>query len=115
LIGIGDLERLQSGNSQFQTKFDWGEVTVHLQSSKGVIQEIKIYSDCFMPQMIDKLMLTLQGCPYSAKGILDACARTKSHHLAEDAHPPVDQFCYWFISNIKQTQNTENSICDLVE
>lgn len=50
-------------------KFEWGYIDVHLNSQKGKISEIKIFSDSLHPEMIEALNLNLNNKTYDAAGI----------------------------------------------
>jgi lipoate-protein ligase A len=79
---------------QYQHRFDWGEVIVHILSKQGIIQDIKIFSDNLIPQMVDSLMLNLKGIVLSTEEIKKACEIAKLK-VSEEAHAHIDQFCAW--------------------
>jgi lipoate-protein ligase A len=50
---------------QMSEWFTWGTVEVHLNTEKGQIKDIKIFSDSLHPEMIEMLMASLKGIPYN--------------------------------------------------
>jgi lipoate-protein ligase A len=53
----------------FEEKFDWGHIEVHLEANKGIIEDIKIFSDSLHPEMIEYLTLNLLKTPYTISGV----------------------------------------------
>jgi len=96
-----------------ETRFDWGSVTVHLDFKQGSFQDIKIYSDNLIPNMIDKLTLNLRdqfqklthdsnyrwnisdgkGNHQMSTSIGIACEKTKLE--VPEAVAQIDQFQNW--------------------
>lgn len=60
-------------NHQMHERFDWGSMEVHLDSHKGLIEEVKIFSDSLHPEMIEYLTQALKGQNYDAQGVEKAC------------------------------------------
>lgn len=59
-------------NHKMDTRFEWGGVEVHLDSHKGMIKDIKIYSDSLQPEMIEHLTIALKDKEYSSHGVQKA-------------------------------------------
>lgn len=62
---------------QFETRFDWGILDVHINSKDGKIDQVVIYSDTLFPDLIQELTQNLTGVDYSFKGISQAISKTK--------------------------------------
>jgi lipoate-protein ligase A len=52
-------------SQQMAEYFAWGLVEVHLNAEKGIVSEIKIFSDSLHPEMIEMLMTSLTGISYN--------------------------------------------------
>ena len=85
-------------NHQFDERFTWGGVEVHLNSNKGLIEEITIFSDCLYPPLIEAFMASLKGVPYKAESVEEVLMNLKEEF--ENHHGEVDDFKTWLISNI---------------
>lgn len=85
-------------SQRMDEKFDWGYVDVHLNSEKGIITDIKIFSDSLHPEMIAELSHNLKNCDIRNSGIDLAIAKTK------DELPMIadylDSFSSWFKAQI---------------
>jgi lipoate-protein ligase A len=53
----------------FEEKFEWGHIEVHLEADKGIIEDIKIFSDSLHPEMIEYLTLNLLKTSYTSSGV----------------------------------------------
>jgi len=45
-------------------RFDWGEMDVHINTKRGVIDEVKIFSDILYPTLVDELEKRMVGVRY---------------------------------------------------
>jgi len=88
-----------SFNHHMETRFEWGIMDVHINSTNGLIEGIKIYSDSLLPAMIDDITAALKGVKYSAEGIRAALKPTPERPFT-DAEVYVNQFRDWLIANI---------------
>lgn len=86
-------------SQRMDEKFSWGYVDVHLNAEKGIISDLKIFSDSLHPEMIEQLTLNLKNCDYSVIGIDKAIAQTKNDlpMIAEY----LDDFSTWFKQQIR--------------
>ncbi|OIQ15932.1 MAG: lipoate--protein ligase [Bacteriovorax sp. MedPE-SWde] len=57
-------------------RFEWGGMEVHIDSHKGMIKDVRIFSDSLHPEMIELLSTNLVGKEYNAQGISMACHET---------------------------------------
>ncbi|MFO7850329.1 MAG: lipoate--protein ligase, partial [Spirochaetia bacterium] len=48
-------------------RFDWGRVELFINTSRGRIADIKIYSDTLWPEIVEQLMQDLPDTPYDGK------------------------------------------------
>ncbi|AYV78380.1 MAG: hypothetical protein Edafosvirus11_15 [Edafosvirus sp.] len=84
---------------KMETRFTWGTIDVNIEAEKGKITQIKIYSDCLNPAMIEDIQSTLLGVEFKH----DAISKTL-HKLADINKPPVDEhikeFLEWFVKNL---------------
>lgn len=62
-------------NHQMAQYFSWGLVDVHIASEKGIISQIKIFSDSLHPEMIEILTARLAGIFYDSSAINDVCIK----------------------------------------
>ncbi len=80
-------------------RFDWGAVDVHINSKKGKIQDIKIFSDSLHPEMIEHLNTNLQNVSYNPEGIKSGVSKTIVElPMIEDY---LFQFESWLSTNIQ--------------
>jgi lipoate-protein ligase A len=56
-------------NHEMHTRFDWGGLEVHIEAGKGHIQDVKIFSDCLKPELIERLQPVLIGLPYEGTAV----------------------------------------------
>ena len=85
-------------NHQFDERFTWGSVDVHINSNKGLIEEVKIFSDCLHPPLIESFSESLNGVQYDPRSVENALLLLKDDfqgYLEE-----VDEFTKWIITNI---------------
>ncbi|KAL0230257.1 hypothetical protein PCE1_003818 [Barthelona sp. PCE] len=54
---------------KLETRFDWGEVVMHVVANGGVIKELKVYSDCLSLALPGLIEGALSGCAYDADAI----------------------------------------------
>lgn len=59
--------RTPAFSHRLNRRFDWGGMDLHLNTKKGIIEEVQIFSDCLKPNMIDLLTEQLPGCRYGAE------------------------------------------------
>ena len=52
-------------SQQMSEYFTWGMIEVHLNAEKGIVTEVKIFSDSLHPEMIEMLMTSLTGISYN--------------------------------------------------
>jgi len=64
-------------NHSLEKRFTWGNIDLQVNAKKGIITEVKIFSDSLYPQMIDELTLALEGSTYDHRGITEAVENTK--------------------------------------
>jgi lipoate-protein ligase A len=86
-------------NHQFETRFPWGGVEVHLNSNKGIIEETKIFSDSLFPPLIEAFMNTLTKSAYDGSVILGKLNSLKKNY--PDHQGEISDFSSWLIANIK--------------
>ena len=81
----------------FESRFEWGGVEVFLNSHKGQIKDIQIYSDSLHPEMISLLIESLQGVffrPEDLKNSLEKLA--KDYEMYKDY---LQEFSEWVCKN----------------
>lgn len=59
-------------NHTMETRFDWGNMDVHIDAKRGRIEQAKIYSDSLFPEMVDALMAELPGHRYDPEELKEA-------------------------------------------
>ena len=79
-------------------KLSFGCIEVNLNSHKGVITDIKIFSDSLHPEMIQYLMTDLDGVSLTSEGITTALNSTKKDLPMIETF--IDEFRDWFIEQI---------------
>lgn len=61
-------------NHQMTERFTWGLMEVHLDVHKAQVEKTQIYSDSLHPEMIEHLMASLTGIPYTKEAFQKAIA-----------------------------------------
>jgi|LSQX01.3.fsa_nt_gb lipoate-protein ligase A len=63
------LENTPQFTHSFTHRFEWGEVTLHVQVEKGVISEVKLYTDALDTTLATRVANALIGLAYDASTI----------------------------------------------
>jgi lipoate-protein ligase A len=85
-------------NHHLENRFEWGGMDVHIDSHKGKIEKIKIYSDSLHPEMIEALMKNLTGIAYDKEHIQQAINKTQNElPMIKDY---LDEFGSWLTQSI---------------
>lgn len=64
-------------------RFDWGEVEINLTLQKGIIKEVKVFTDAMDVEMFDRFTLEIQGLPYQKAILTDAVKQNVSDEAAQ--------------------------------
>jgi lipoate-protein ligase A len=76
-----------------KTRFDWGSIDLHMDTKRGIISAVNIFSDCLKPDMIAGLMEALPGVRYGSKDIA-AAVRGLKGAMAE-AGTELEEIAEW--------------------
>ncbi len=79
-------------------RFDWGRMEVYIDTKAGKINDIQIYSDSLVPEMVASLMSDLKGVHYDPNSILQALEKTKQK-IPKDTEQ-ITQFGEWLQDQI---------------
>ena len=79
-------------------RFDWGEMDVHINTRRGEIEEVKIFSDVLYPDFVDQLEQRMVGVRYDKAAIRDFFRKT-APELA-DWSEMASEFGEWLTSEI---------------
>ena len=60
------------------TRFDWGEVTLHVDSRDGVVTGVKVFSDSLVPELAERLEAALHGRAYDPAGVAQAVGAARA-------------------------------------
>ncbi|MAF77833.1 MAG: lipoate--protein ligase [Halobacteriovoraceae bacterium] len=80
-------------NHKFETRFQWGGVEVHLNSNKGMIEEVTIFSDSLFPPLIESFMESLKDIPYRSASVKSQLDSLKDKFT--DHHQEIEDFSDW--------------------
>ena len=64
-------------------RFDWGEVEINLSLQKGIIKEVKIFTDAMDVEMFDQLSQALVGEPYQKTAMATAVKESVADETAK--------------------------------
>lgn len=64
-------------------RFDWGRIDLHLDVHRGMVREVKIFSDCLHPDVIEALHGVFPGVRYSKDNLAAAVRRVPVADEAE--------------------------------
>jgi lipoate-protein ligase A len=81
-----------------EEKLSFGCIEVNLNSHKGIITDIKIFSDSLHPEMIQYLMNDLDAVALTSVGIKAALSSTKKDLPMIEIF--IDEFAEWFIKQV---------------
>jgi lipoate---protein ligase len=85
-------------NHHLNHKFDWGEIDAHIDSHKGLMTQVKLFSDSLHPDLIDEISKAFPGYEYSQKGIEEAVEKLmKSIPFYETE---LNEFSEWLIKEV---------------
>lgn len=85
-------------NHHLEERFEWGGIDLHINSNKGMIDNVVIFSDSLHPEMIKVLMDKMIAVSYSKEGIQEAISNAKQElPMIEDY---LMDFESWLIKNI---------------
>ncbi len=81
-----------------EERFSWGMVEVHLDTDRGRIQKVQVFSDALDHELIADIPVHLQGVLYRSDGILGAAT---THRLADpERSEAIDEFYRWLAGEI---------------
>jgi len=84
-----------------ENRFEWGTMQVHIDSKKGIITSVKIFSDSLHPNMVQDLQSNLLGTTYDQEGIKKACTKTKNlQEKNPQLIPHIEEFTTWLTNNL---------------
>jgi len=84
---------------QMEEKFTWGHMDVNLDTHKGKVTNVKIFSDGLHPEMIEYLMEDLTGRDYTPESIYQGIEATKNKlPMIADY---LDEFSRWLLVQIR--------------
>lgn len=69
------LEKTPQFTHFFTHRFEWGEASLHLQVEKGLISEVRMFTDALDTSIVDRAVGILKGVPYN-HAVLAELART---------------------------------------
>ncbi|MFO7848358.1 MAG: lipoate protein ligase C-terminal domain-containing protein, partial [Spirochaetia bacterium] len=79
-------------------RFDWGRMELFINTRRGQITEVKVYSDTLMPELVEHLMEDLKDIPYDGKTI-EKRLRDTAVKLPE-AEDHLRELSDWLVSEI---------------
>lgn len=84
-----------------ERRFPWGIMDLYLTQVGGKIADVKIYSDCLYPIMIEEIEKALLGIPYHQSEVLKALENTKKAlEATPSVFPFIDEFGQWVIESM---------------
>ncbi len=85
-------------NHSMETRFDWGNMDVHIDARRGRIEKAKIYSDSLFPEMVDALMAELPGHRYDPEEVKEAV--TGVADLFPEQRRELEEFGSWLAESL---------------
>lgn len=84
-----------------EKRFQWGIMDVNITSENGKISQIKIYSDCLYPIMIEEIEKNLYGISYDKNEISKALSVVQSNLKDLGPIPQyIDEFKEWLMMSL---------------
>lgn len=87
----------------FETRFDWGIMDIHINVADGKIRDAKVFSDTLFPQLVDEVEKHLKNTLFTKQGIEEAMGKVKAHFVAQqqpDIAKCVTELTPWIVSCI---------------
>jgi lipoate-protein ligase A len=79
-------------------RFSFGMVELHLNTERGHMRDVKLFSDSLYPDFIDEISAQLEGHPYTPEGAKSAC---QAHLIKEAAMSDIIvEFYSWLESQL---------------
>ena len=79
-------------------RFDWGEMDVHLETKRGHISEIAVFSDTLHPEMVEYLEQHMVGLKYEKDDLRTFFDTMKAE--MPDVAEPTEEFGAWLVDQI---------------
>ncbi len=79
-------------------RFDWGEMDVHLETKRGHISEIAVFSDTLHPEMVEYLEQHMVGLKYEKDDLRTFFDTMKAE--MPDVAGPTEEFGAWLVDQI---------------
>ena len=76
------LEKTPQFTHSFTHRFAWGEATLHLQVEKGVISEVRMFTDALDTSIVDRAVAILSGAQYNQKALEELAQTSGQADLA---------------------------------
>jgi|GEM_PF-4687532 Bacterial lipoate protein ligase C-terminus. len=76
------LEKTPQFTHSFTHRFEWGEATLHLQVEKGVISEVRMFTDALDTSIVDRAVAILSGAQYNQKALEELAQTSGQADLA---------------------------------
>jgi len=81
-----------------EERFSWGGIELHLNSHKGLITEVQIYTDSLHPEMIEILSSHLQGLRYEKDAIANALTKLSENYSMYQEY--LNDFSEWLCAEV---------------
>jgi lipoate-protein ligase A len=79
-------------------RFDWGEMDVNLETKRGRITEVQVFSDTLHPEMVDYLQQHMVGLKYEKEELRAFFEKMKSD--LPDVSELTEEFGSWLVEQI---------------
>jgi len=76
------LEKTPQFTHSFTHRFEWGEATLHLQVEKGVISEVRMFTDALDTSIVGRATQVLTGLPYDHNALTELARKSEQADLA---------------------------------
>lgn len=84
---------------QLDTRFSWGNVTLHFDIENGTISRSQIFTDSLDPEPLEQLSKVLIGVPYHTKNMKN-CYEQWIKSIPKKQHPELLEVMNWLIDNV---------------
>lgn len=92
--------RTPSFEHNLETRFDWGIIDLYINSEKGRIASVKLYSDTLFPKMVEEVQKALLGETYDTAGVQRAMSKAKAALAGTPAETHIDALRDWLVSKL---------------
>ncbi|KFG50459.1 lipoyltransferase and lipoate-protein ligase subfamily protein [Toxoplasma gondii VAND] len=76
-------------------RFPWGTFDVHVNVSQGSVTDVKVFSDCLFPDLVDAFTEAIRGCRFTESELKRAILAIKLEKVSPELDSHLREFADW--------------------